>query len=265
MRLAPGGEIVAEIAMPDGLDVFACMLGGDDGRTLLMCAAPDFDAQARAAAHEAVLAHHHRRRPARRAAVIRYGLLGPAAAWRDGREAELGSPQQRALFALLLLHRNETVSTDRMVDALWPAGAPANALAVLRTYVARLRAGPLGDAAVVTRRGGYELRAPPGAVDADRLEALVAEGRAELERGDASAAEAALRRRARARARPGAAGAARRPSRRGRARPSRRSCAPAPRRSSPRRGSPRAATASSCRRCAPSSRPTRCASGRGGS
>ena len=124
--------------------------------------------------------------------MIRYGLLGPAAAWRDGREAELGSPQQRAVFALLLLHRNETVSTDRMIDALWPAGAPANALAVLRTYVARLRGGPIGDAAIVTRRRGYELRAPPGAVDADRLETLVAAGRAELERGDEVAAEASL-------------------------------------------------------------------------
>ena len=55
VRLAPGGEIVEEIAMPDGQDAFACMLGGDDGRTLLMCAAPDFDEQARQANHEAVL------------------------------------------------------------------------------------------------------------------------------------------------------------------------------------------------------------------
>jgi len=55
VRVAEGGEIVAEIAMPEGLNVFACMLGGDDGRTLLMCAAPDFHEQARSAAHEAVL------------------------------------------------------------------------------------------------------------------------------------------------------------------------------------------------------------------
>jgi sugar lactone lactonase YvrE len=54
-RIAPGGEIVDEIAMPDGLGVFACMLGGEDGRTLLMCAAPDFSEEARSAAHEAVL------------------------------------------------------------------------------------------------------------------------------------------------------------------------------------------------------------------
>ncbi len=54
-RVAPGGEIVESIPMPTGLDVFACMLGGHDGRTLLMCAAPDFSAEARAANHEAVL------------------------------------------------------------------------------------------------------------------------------------------------------------------------------------------------------------------
>ncbi len=54
-RVAPGGEIVDEVAMPEGLNVFACMLGGEDGRTLLMCAAPDFYAHARSEANEAVL------------------------------------------------------------------------------------------------------------------------------------------------------------------------------------------------------------------
>jgi sugar lactone lactonase YvrE len=55
VRIAPGGEIVDEIAMPAGLDCFACMLGGDGGDTLLVCAAPDFDHAARSAAHESVL------------------------------------------------------------------------------------------------------------------------------------------------------------------------------------------------------------------
>jgi sugar lactone lactonase YvrE len=54
-RVAKGGEIVDEIAMPEGLNVFACMLGGADGRTLLMCAAPDFHEQSRSAKREAVL------------------------------------------------------------------------------------------------------------------------------------------------------------------------------------------------------------------
>lgn len=55
IRVAPGGDIVDEIAAPEGLGIFACMLGGDDGRTLLACAAPDFFEDARAAAREAVL------------------------------------------------------------------------------------------------------------------------------------------------------------------------------------------------------------------
>jgi sugar lactone lactonase YvrE len=54
-RVAPGGEIVEEVGMPDGLGVFACGLGGEDGRTLVACAAPDFDEAARSAAREAVL------------------------------------------------------------------------------------------------------------------------------------------------------------------------------------------------------------------
>ncbi len=54
-RIAPGGEIVDEIRAPEGLGIFACMLGGEDGRTLLICAAPDFLEHNRAAAREAVL------------------------------------------------------------------------------------------------------------------------------------------------------------------------------------------------------------------
>src|SRR3954454_12733059 len=54
-RIAPGGEIVAELALPEGLIVVACGLGGEDGRTLMACAAPDFHEDARKAAREAVL------------------------------------------------------------------------------------------------------------------------------------------------------------------------------------------------------------------
>src|SRR4051794_9866160 len=54
-RIAPGGEMVQEVHAPDGLGVFACMLGGDDGRTLLLCAAPDFLEHRREDKREAVL------------------------------------------------------------------------------------------------------------------------------------------------------------------------------------------------------------------
>lgn len=55
IRVAPGGAVVDEISGPGGLNVFACMLGGDDGRTLLICAAPDFFEATRSVTREAVL------------------------------------------------------------------------------------------------------------------------------------------------------------------------------------------------------------------
>lgn len=54
-RIAPGGSIVESVAVPEGLGVYACMLGGDDGTTLLMCCAPDFYEHNRAPVREAVL------------------------------------------------------------------------------------------------------------------------------------------------------------------------------------------------------------------
>lgn len=55
IRIAPGGAIVDEIAAPEGNGIFACQLGGADGRTLLLCVAPDFQEHARSAAREARL------------------------------------------------------------------------------------------------------------------------------------------------------------------------------------------------------------------
>jgi len=54
-RISPVGEVLEEVPMPEGLGTFACGLGGEDGRTLLACAAPDFAEEARKAAREAQL------------------------------------------------------------------------------------------------------------------------------------------------------------------------------------------------------------------
>lgn len=55
VRIAPGGQIVDAVNAPDGMGVFACALGGDDGRTLLLCCAPDFYEHSRAPVREAEL------------------------------------------------------------------------------------------------------------------------------------------------------------------------------------------------------------------
>lgn len=53
LRVTEGGTITDEVQL--GRNVYACALGGDDGRTLFACAAPDFDEHARRAAREADL------------------------------------------------------------------------------------------------------------------------------------------------------------------------------------------------------------------
>ena len=55
VRVAPGGEIVDEITVPGDLGIYACQLGGDDGRTLLLCAAPDFFEHNRIGSDDAIL------------------------------------------------------------------------------------------------------------------------------------------------------------------------------------------------------------------
>jgi sugar lactone lactonase YvrE len=55
VRVAEGKGVVEEVPAPDGLGVYACMLGGPEGTTLLACVAPDYFEHNRAAAREAKL------------------------------------------------------------------------------------------------------------------------------------------------------------------------------------------------------------------
>lgn len=50
---------------------------------------------------------------------MRYRTLGPLKVVRDSDIVDLGVLEQRALLALLLIHANEVVSTDRIIDELW--------------------------------------------------------------------------------------------------------------------------------------------------
>ena len=68
-----------------------------------------------------------------------YRILGRLEVHDDGREVGLGGEKPRALLAILLLHRNEVVSADRLIDELWGESPPASALRTLQAYVSRLR------------------------------------------------------------------------------------------------------------------------------
>lgn len=54
LRIAEGGHILQELSTP--LSPFACMLGGEDGRTLFICVAPTFhEAEAKALMNSSIL------------------------------------------------------------------------------------------------------------------------------------------------------------------------------------------------------------------
>ena len=80
------------------------------------------------------------------------------------------------MLAVLLLHANEVVSTDSLVDALWGASPPLRAGKTIQVYVSRLRK-VLADDRLVTRAPGYVLYVDPGELDLTRFEQLVADAR----------------------------------------------------------------------------------------
>jgi DNA-binding SARP family transcriptional activator len=119
---------------------------------------------------------------------LEFRLLGPLEAVEDNRPLALGGARQRALLAVLLLHANQAVSSDRLIDELWGESPPATAGKIVQVYVSRLRK-QLGYARLLTRSRGYLLRVDAGELDLARFERLVAEAREE----DAAAAGAKLR------------------------------------------------------------------------
>jgi class 3 adenylate cyclase len=112
-------------------------------------------------------------------------LLGPLEVRRDGRLLKLGGAKPRHLIADLALHLGETVSVDRLIDALWGEHPPGTAPHAVEVYVSQLRKelGPV----LLTRPPGYALALEADQVDLTRFERRVAEARALSEREPQSA------------------------------------------------------------------------------
>jgi len=97
-------------------------------------------------------------------------LLGPLEVEVDGRLVALGTLKERTLLAVLLLHPNEAVSSERLAEELWGAERPPSAPKLVQTYVSHLR--KVVPAAIETRPPGYALRVEPDALDVTRFERL---------------------------------------------------------------------------------------------
>jgi DNA-binding SARP family transcriptional activator len=126
-------------------------------------------------------------------------VLGPLEIRENDEPLALGGIKQRALLAILALHANEVVSTDRLIDELWGAKAPQTAAKSLQVHVSQLRKvlepnrrrGEAGEV-LLTQSPGYLLRLDSEQLDMERFKRLSEEGREALAKGDAESAGAKL-------------------------------------------------------------------------
>jgi DNA-binding SARP family transcriptional activator len=123
---------------------------------------------------------------------MEFRILGPLEAWDEGRQLAVGGRRPRALLAALLLHPNEVVSADRLIDELWGDDSPDRAGTALRVNVSRLRKA-LPQDVLTTKSPGYLVRVDPDQLDLHRFERLVDEGRSLSARGLAAEASERLR------------------------------------------------------------------------
>jgi DNA-binding SARP family transcriptional activator len=108
---------------------------------------------------------------------VEFRLLGPVEVLRSGGAVALGGAKPRALLALLLIHRNEVVSRDTLIEALWPNRPPGTAAHSLDIQISRLRKAFAPEELLKTRSGGYVLDVDPEQVDVHRFEQLLERGR----------------------------------------------------------------------------------------
>ena len=126
-----------------------------------------------------------------------FHILGPLEVHDEGRVIQLGGSRQRVLLTLLLLHVNETLSMDRLIDELWGERPPATAGKTVHVQISRLRkalAVAEGPGVVVTHERGYRLELDRERIDAHRFERLVTEAREELGAGHPERAAGILER-----------------------------------------------------------------------
>ena len=134
---------------------------------------------------------------------MEFRILGPLEVLEGDLPVPLPGPRQRSLLALLLLHANEVVSSDRLVDELWTHEDPESGSAALQASVSRLRKALGGGSELLaTVPPGYVVRVGPDQLDLHRFEALVAGA---AERGSCGGCRCAPRR-TRSLARPSACG-----------------------------------------------------------
>ena len=127
---------------------------------------------------------------------VDYRVLGSLEALRAGRPLPLGGAKQRAVLAILVLRANQVVTTDELIEALWPESPPGKPRTAIQGYVSQLRTTLDPERpfeAIITEPAGYRLPTGPEDVDLVRLESFLRQGREALDDGHTDVAARTLR------------------------------------------------------------------------
>lgn len=127
--------------------------------------------------------------------ALRFALLGPVRAWHGATVLDVGTPQQQAVLAMLLLRAGRPVDLDELVDGVWGERPPRAAVGTVRTYASRLRtrlSASSDEPALVSVGRGYALTVPPDAVDVHRFEVLASHAAGARSSGDPARAASLL-------------------------------------------------------------------------
>ena len=103
---------------------------------------------------------------------MEFGVLGPIAAWIDGRAIQVGGPRQRCVLGALLVHLGREVTVEQIIAYLWNDDPPRTARSVVQVQVSHLRRALPG--CISTTSGGYVLEAASNSVDLHRFRGLKA-------------------------------------------------------------------------------------------
>ncbi|SNQ48982.1 Transcriptional regulator, SARP family [Frankia canadensis] len=117
--------------------------------------------------------------------LLWFAMLGPLQVEVAASRAPVAGIRARSLLILLLLHRNQVVRLDRLIEFIWEA-PPATAVPQVRNLVAELRRvlQAAGQEIIETSLGGYRLVATDDEVDVAQAEHHVAEGTTAAAEGD---------------------------------------------------------------------------------
>jgi DNA-binding SARP family transcriptional activator/streptogramin lyase len=117
---------------------------------------------------------------------VEYKVLGPLEVVDGDGPVVLGRAKERLVLAVLLLHANEVVSRDRLIDELWGESPPPTAKKAVNVYVSQLRKTLVRDGAdpIQTTPGGYRLSVDADQIDITRVEKFLTRARESASTGE---------------------------------------------------------------------------------